>query len=311
MRLTVPGAPPPPPAPPVDGTPARPRRGRLGTAVLVLVAAAAGAGLSELRQAQAERAEQRRAASVVDLDASLELDAVVVEPGAVRFDLGLDNLGASEVTVLQAEVRGTGVASRYREVVLAPGVDRALLVHGEVSCGADGARPLLSPPLQVDLRVRTATGERTVTEQVEPEVDLSVELDRTCGVVPPAEALTATADVVTASRRGLDLAVALATASRDDQRVLAVEGPPGSRAVLRLDGRDVALPLVVPGTRPGGAAASPPYLLTLDLPVGCAQPDTVGLDLRVRFDAGEGTRAQVTQVGVDVSRLPRTPACGP
>ena len=291
----------------------RPRtpRPRLRTALLVLAAFAAGAGVSELRQAQADRAERARLDAVVDLQVTSRPDDLFLEPGRVAVQVVVANGGPRPVALLAAASPTGDLAWEGGDRELGPGESTTVRLAGRYGCSVDGSTFDVEDADVLELTVRTGAGERTTSQPLRlGGAAFQSSLDRLCGVVPPGEAVLAYGDGTRSTDTGFEVDVLIDVQSRVDQRVLGVEAPEGVGAVLLEDGAPVPLPLALEGVPPEGrdpsTFAAPRYVLAVDYPQDCEalRELLLGQSLVLRFDAGEGSQAQWVQVFLDVTSLP-------
>lgn len=242
----------PQPEPVVDAPRARSRSAL--PLVLLLVGLAVGAGASELRHEQRDRAAEALGAGVLDL----RLEGGLTEFGvqaqsdqegiSLRREIAVRNVGGRTVRVVDATlVGGTMRGGSPRE--LPHGEAWKVVLAGPVRC--PGGPPQYAPPGSV-LRIdaQTDAGDRSTELPVPPALlaELQGEAERSCGIVPPEEAVQAEPFDVSVDGDRATVDVGTYVRSSDPVDLLRVETDvPGLEVAVRADGRPPVFPFRLDG----------------------------------------------------------------
>lgn len=243
----------PPPEEPVElRRPAR--RGALPLALL-LVGLVVGAGASELRHAQRERVREAAAAQVLDLrleggDAMSPTVPQSTSQGvSLRRELVVRNVGGRPVRVLGAELLGAAMTSGGAGQELPHGEARQVVLQGPLRC-PDGSSPPAPVGSVLRVRAQTGAGEQSADLAVPPGVveELQATADRSCGLVPPEEAVQVEPVDVSVGQDSVTVDLEVYVQSSAPLDLLRVEpARAGLEVVLRTGDRPPVLPVRLEG----------------------------------------------------------------
>ena len=247
-QTAPPPEPVPPPAEPAGG--GRPARSRSALPlVLLLVGLAVGAGASELRHAQRDRAAEALGAGVLDLRLESGLQEFGVQAQtdqkgvSLRREVAVRNVGGRTVRVVDATLVGGAMrGGSTRE--LPHGEAWKIVLAGPVRC--PGGPPQYAPPGSVlRINAQTDAGDRSTELPVPPAVlaELQREAERSCGIVPPEEAVQAEPFDVAIDGDRATVGVGTYVRSSAPVDLLRVETDvPGLEVAVRAGGRPPVFP---------------------------------------------------------------------